>query len=151
MLDRGIAVGLGTDSVASNNLCDPIDEARSAAMVARSRAGDYRALSARTALELATLGGARALGLESDVGTLEPGKRADLCAVSLEGSHLAPVYDVETAIVFSASARDVVMTIADGRILYDARREAPFSLVDARRLRLRMGEVRDAIVNAPGQ
>jgi cytosine/adenosine deaminase-related metal-dependent hydrolase len=148
MLDRSIVVGLGTDSVASNNICDPIDEARSAVMCARTRAGDYRVLSARAALELATLGGARALGVDLDVGTIEPGKRADLCAVSLDGLHLAPVYDVETAIVFSASARDVVLTVVDGRILYDARSKARFPCADEERLRRRMIEIRDRTVAA---
>jgi cytosine/adenosine deaminase-related metal-dependent hydrolase len=146
MLDRAIVVGLGTDSVASNNVCDPIDEARCAVMSARTRAGDFRALSSRTALELSTLGGARALGRDLEVGTIEPGKRADLCAVSLDGLHHAPVYDVEAAIVFSATARDVVMTVVDGRILYDARGETRFPHADEERLRRRMIEIRDRIV-----
>jgi cytosine/adenosine deaminase-related metal-dependent hydrolase len=148
MLERGIAVGLGTDSVASNNVCDLIDEARTATLIARTRAGDFRALAARDALRLATLGGAEALGLASEIGTIEAGKRADLCAISLEGRHLEPVYDVEAAIVFSASGSDVRMTLVDGRPLYDRRGDAPFRLVDESRLRSRIGEIRARVALA---
>jgi 5-methylthioadenosine/S-adenosylhomocysteine deaminase len=141
MLDRGIAVGLGTDSVASNNLCDMLDEARAATLAARARAGDAAALTARDALALATIGGARALGIDEQVGTLEIGKRADLCAVDLSGLHASPVYDVEAALVFSASARDVALTVVDGETLYD-RDASEQTALDEPRLLARLGEVR---------
>lgn len=144
MLERGIAVGLGTDSVASNNVCDVLDEARIAALSARAREREPGAVTARTALELATLGGARALGLDAEIGTLERGKRADLCVVSLAELHAAPVHDVEAALVFSASARDVLLTVVDGHVVFDRAAE-PQTLVDETRLRARLAEMRDRI------
>jgi 5-methylthioadenosine/S-adenosylhomocysteine deaminase len=144
MREREIAVGLGSDSVASNNVVDLLDEARAATLLARAARCDSRALTACDALELATIGGARALGLDTSVGTLEAGKRADLCAVSLEGLHVAPVYDVETALVFSATARDVVLTVVDGRVVFDRDGSQQTSL-DEPRLMARLGEIRAKI------
>jgi 5-methylthioadenosine/S-adenosylhomocysteine deaminase len=147
MRERSVKVGLGTDSVASNNALDMLDEARAATMLARASSRDPLALSARDAIELATSGGARALGLEAEVGTLEPGKGADLCAVALDGLHIAPVYDVETSLVFSASARDVLLTVVGGRVVFD--REAPSpTLFDEPRLRARLVEIRGKIAAA---
>jgi 5-methylthioadenosine/S-adenosylhomocysteine deaminase len=144
LLARGVTVGLGTDSVASNNVVDMLDEARAAVLMARAIGRDAGALSARRALELATIGGARALGLDAEIGTLEVGKSADLCAIALDGLHAAPVYDVETALVFSASARDVVMTVCGGRVVFDAQSLTP-TLLDEPRLRARMREIRTRI------
>lgn len=79
--DAGIAVGLGSDSVASNNVCDLFEEARFAAFAARNREGSDRFISAREVLEAATLGGAKALGLDHLIGTLEPGKQSDIAVV----------------------------------------------------------------------
>jgi 5-methylthioadenosine/S-adenosylhomocysteine deaminase len=119
MIARGVPVGLGTDGVPSNNVCDVLGEARAAVLFQRAlRTENARALGAEAALRLATIGGARALGLEDRIGTLEPGKLADLCAVDLSGAHLQPVHDVEAALVFSASARDVVLTVVEGEVLY---------------------------------
>lgn len=121
LLDAGLAVGLGTDSVASNNAVDLFEEMRAAIFAARAREHDIAALDARTALEMATLGGARALGLSGEAGTLTPGKRADLCVVRMDGLHLAPAAndDPVAALVYGARAGDVRLTMADGRILYD--------------------------------
>lgn len=140
MLARGIAVGVGTDSVASNNVCDVLDEARIALLVSRATERVATAVTARSALGLATIGGARALGLEAEIGTLEAGKRADLCAVSLAGVHAAPVYDVEAALVFSSSARDVLLTVVDGEIVFDRGAEHP-TLLDEERLMSRLREI----------
>jgi cytosine/adenosine deaminase-related metal-dependent hydrolase len=147
LLSHGVTVGLGTDSVASNNVVDMLDEARVAVLMARASGRDAAALSARRALELATIGGASALGLAGEIGSLEDGKRADLCAIALDGLHAAPVYDVETALVFSASARDVVLTVCGGRVVYDASRLTP-TLLDEPRLRARMREIRTRIAAA---
>lgn len=147
MLARGIAVGLGTDSVASNNTCDLVDEARAAVMLARVFGAHYGALSARKALELATLGGARALGIDDITGTLEPGKRADMCAVSLAGLHVEPVYDPEAAIVFSSSARDVTFTTVDGAVVFDRGAERSFPGVDDERLVARSAEIFRHVTN----
>lgn len=123
---------------------DMLDEARAAVLLARAAERDAGALTARTALELATIDAARALGLDAEIGSLAPGKRADMCAISLEGLHVAPVYDVETSLVFSASARDVVLTLVDGRVVFDAASHAPTPF-DEPRLWARMREIRTKI------
>ena len=117
-LDAGIAAGLGSDSVASNNVCDMLEEARFASLAARNRAGTKRFISAKEMLEAATLGGARALGLDSQIGTIEAGKQADLAVVSLTHAAQKPVGDIHTALVFSSNARDVVLTTVAGREVY---------------------------------
>ena len=126
MLDAGIAVGLGSDSVASNNICDLLEESRFAALFARNRTGcriphEERAnsfLSAKQALETATLGGAKALGLEKQIGSLEAGKLADLAIISLTHQAQQPIVDIEAALVFSSNARDVRATFVAGREVY---------------------------------
>jgi cytosine/adenosine deaminase-related metal-dependent hydrolase len=119
-LDAGIRVGLGSDSVASNNTCDLLEESRFAALVARNRTGSKRFLSAREMIETATFGGARALGLDHLIGTLEPRKQADIAVVSLSAAAQQPVNDVHAALVFSSNARDVVMTMVAGEEIYHA-------------------------------
>lgn len=118
-LRQGINVGLGSDSVASNNVCDLIEEARFAALIARTQNGSDH-ISAKKVLELATLGGAKALGLDDKIGTLEPGKKADIIAVSLENAAQHPIHDVEAALVFSSNARDVKMTMVNGNTLFQS-------------------------------
>jgi aminodeoxyfutalosine deaminase len=113
-LDAGIAVGLGSDSVASNNVCDLLEESRFAALAARNRPGRQRFITAREALETATLGGARALGLDHLIGTLEPGKQADIAVVSLRHPGQHPINDIEAALVFSSNGRDVSKTLVAG-------------------------------------
>ena len=144
MLANGLRVGLGTDSMASNNLCDMLDEARSAVFMARAAARDAGAMSARKALELATIGGAAALGLDRDIGSIEPGKLADLCVVSLDGLHASPIHDVEAALVFSCAAKDVALTMVGGIAVYD-RDAGGATLLDEDRLLARLGEIGSAI------
>ena len=120
-LDAGIAVGLGSDSVASNNICDLLEESRFAVFSARNRSEHKRFVTAREALEAATLGGAKALGLDGLVGTLEAGKQADIAVVSLDHIGQQPIHDVEAALVFSSSSsRDVIGCLVDGRNLISA-------------------------------
>ncbi len=114
-LDAGIAVGLGSDSVASNNVCDLLEESRFAALAARSRPDRKRFVDAREMLETATLGGARALGLDKSVGSLEPGKQADITVISLANLAQQPLNDVEAALVFSSNGRDIKRTLVAGR------------------------------------
>ena len=115
MLDAGINVGLGSDSVASNNRMDLLEEARLAALFQRARQGDLRSLSAASALSLATLGGARALGLDREVGSLEIGKVADLAAFPVDA--VGPVYDPQTTAVFALPGTMASFVAVGGKVL----------------------------------
>jgi aminodeoxyfutalosine deaminase len=117
-LDHNIAVGLGSDSVASNNVCDILEESRFAALSARNREGSRRFISAEEILKTATLGGAAALGLDSQIGSLEVGKQADIAVVSLDHPSQQPINNVHAALVFSSNAHDVRMTMVAGKIIY---------------------------------
>lgn len=119
-LENGIATGLGSDSVASNNTCDLIEESRFAVLSARNMQDQVRFLTARDALYAATLGGAEAVGMASEIGSLTPGKFADIAVISLENLAQKPINDVEAAIVFSSNARDVLCTLVAGEIVYAA-------------------------------
>ncbi len=112
--EAGVRVGLGTDSPASTPSFDMFDELRAAVMGARAREERPDALSATEALELATIGSARALGLVEEVGSLAPGKRADLAVVSLAGSPYLPWEDPAAAVVFGGSPERVLLTVVDG-------------------------------------
>ena len=112
LIDAGVTIGLGSDSVASNNRMDMLAEARAAILSQRARVGKHDVLCARDALYLATLGGARALGLDREIGSLEVGKSADLAAFSLD-AHVLPVHQPEAAAVFSLpGARASLATVA---------------------------------------
>ncbi|HXG59686.1 MAG TPA: amidohydrolase [Thermoanaerobaculia bacterium] len=114
----GVDVGLGTDGPAgSNNNLDMIEEMASAARLQKIARNDPKALSARDVLEMATIGGARALGLEAKIGTLEAGKQADVIVIDLRQAKSQPVYSVESAVVYAASGSAVTTTIVDGTIL----------------------------------
>jgi aminodeoxyfutalosine deaminase len=126
LLDAGVAVGLGSDSVASNNMCDMLDESRFAALGARNRPGSTRFIAAAEALEAATFGGAKAMGLDAEIGSLEAGKQADIAVVSLGSVSQGPVNDVNAALVYSSSARDVVLTMVAGREIYRNGSKAAF-------------------------
>jgi 5-methylthioadenosine/S-adenosylhomocysteine deaminase len=114
----GLRVGLGTDSPASTPSFDMFEELRAAIFFARARARRPNVLLAIEALRLATLDGARALGLQDEIGTLTPGKRADLTVVSLAGSPYDPVEDPTAAVVFGGSPARVLETVVDGKTRY---------------------------------
>jgi 5-methylthioadenosine/S-adenosylhomocysteine deaminase len=114
----GLRVGLGTDSPASTPSFDMFEELRTAIFMAMAREQRPDALSATDALALATLDSARALGIDADAGSLTPGKRADITAVSLAGSPYHPVEDPAAAVVFGGSPERVLETIVDGQTRY---------------------------------
>lgn len=118
----GVRVGLGTDSVASNNTMDLIEESRFCSALHRAAKKNAGLCPADEMLRLMTIEGARVLGMEDQIGSLEVGKQADLIAIDLSNSHHKPIYDPATAIIFSCSARDVVLTIVAGRVIYRDRR-----------------------------
>ena len=142
LLDAGIAVGLGGDSVASNNRIDILEEAHLAQMLQRAQRGAAALLPASQLLRLATLDGARALGLETRTGSLEPGKDADLCAVSLAAPHVLPIHDPAVAVVHAARASDVILTVVRGRILHGGGTDARMR---ADQLRARLDAVADRL------
>jgi hypothetical protein len=117
MLNAGVVVGLGTDSVASNNRMDVLEEARLAVLIARAVHRRYDLIPAAAAIALATQGGARALGLDAEVGTLEAGKAADLAAFPLDGLHVQPMQDPESALVFATSGRGARLVVVNGEVL----------------------------------
>ncbi|HEX7034741.1 MAG TPA: TRZ/ATZ family hydrolase [Pseudomonadales bacterium] len=116
----GINVALGTDGAASNNTLDLLAEARLASLLAKVTTGDVRSLGEARALEMATLGGARALGLDDVIGSLEPGKQADMAAVDLSGARFQPVYDPMAALIHGGAGPAVSHVWVGGRpLLYD--------------------------------
>jgi 5-methylthioadenosine/S-adenosylhomocysteine deaminase len=117
LLERGVAVGLGTDGCASNNNLDMLAEMDSVAKLHKVHRMDPTIMKAKTVVQLATRGGARVLGLEELVGSLEPGKKADLIGLDLDRPHLTPLYNIYSHVVYAASAADVTLNIINGRIV----------------------------------
>jgi 5-methylthioadenosine/S-adenosylhomocysteine deaminase len=117
MRAAGIAVGVGTDGAASNNDMDMFEAIRQAALLQKLQTGDPRALPARTALEMATIEGARALGMDRQIGSLAPGKRADVIVISMSAARQTPVYDPLSHLVYATRGDDVTATIVNGRVL----------------------------------
>jgi 5-methylthioadenosine/S-adenosylhomocysteine deaminase len=125
-LERGVVVGLGSDSVASNNTCDILEEARFATLLARAGGDD---ISAARVLDTAT-------------GELKEGAQADLAIVSLAGVHQLPSYDPIATLIFASSGRDVILTIVAGQEVY---RDGRVTTVDEDRLRARIKEVSEKL------
>ncbi|MFI9758511.1 amidohydrolase [Streptomyces sp. NPDC051963] len=117
LYDIGIPVGLATDGAASNNSLDVWESMALTALIQKSTTGDPRWLTSRQALHHATLQSARAVGLGETLGTLHPGRRADIILVDLTGPHAQPVHDLAATLVHSARSSDVRTTIVDGRVL----------------------------------
>jgi cytosine/adenosine deaminase-related metal-dependent hydrolase len=142
MIEKRIDVGLGSDSVASNNTCDLLEEARFALLLARSNSvigneGNC-GLNCDDILQAATLGGAYSLGLAGKIGELKAGLQADFAVVSLDGAHQIPSYGPAETLIFASSGRDVTMTVVAGREVY---RDGRVVTVDEDRLRGRMLEI----------
>lgn len=133
----GIAVGLGSDSMASNNTCDLLEESRFALLLARAQDGESN-LNSSNVLEAATKNGARAVGLETQIGALEPGMQADFAVVSLGNIHQSPSFDPVDTLVLTSSGRDVLATVVAGKEVF---RDGRIKTVDEDALRKRLGEV----------
>lgn len=116
-LGSGLRVGFGTDGVASNNRLDLLGDMRLASLLAKGTSGDAAAVPARQALHTATLGAASALGLGGQIGSLTPGKYADIVAVDMSGLSMSPLYDVVSHLVNCADRRDVTDVWVAGRQL----------------------------------
>ena len=116
-LEVGVALGLGTDGAASNNDLDMFESMRTASFLHKLQTGDPRAVSALTALQLATIGGARAMGMASQIGSLEVGKRADLIVVGTTAARQTPMYSPVSHLVYTTRGDDVRTTIVNGRVL----------------------------------
>ena len=115
LVDAGVQVGLGTDGAGSNNDLDMFDEMRDAAMIGKLGADDASALPAPTVIDMATQGGAKAIGLPG--GRIEPGAAADLAVIDLDAPHLSPVHDPVSHLVYAAKGSDVRHTVCDGSVL----------------------------------
>jgi 5-methylthioadenosine/S-adenosylhomocysteine deaminase len=117
LLDRGVLMGLGTDGCASNNNLDMFGEMDTAAKLHKVYRLDPTVMGARTVAQLAVRGGSKVLGLENQVGCLEPGMKADIIGLDLNRPHLTPLYNVYSHLVYTASAADVTLNIINGRVV----------------------------------
>jgi 5-methylthioadenosine/S-adenosylhomocysteine deaminase len=143
-LAAGVALGLGTDGAASNNDLDMFEAMRQASFLAKHASRDPTAVPARTALDMATIGGARVLGMETLVGSLEAGKRADVITVSMRAARQTPVYDPVSHLVYVTRGDDVRTTIVNGKILMKDRQVRTLNraavIADANRLAQKVRE-----------
>ncbi|MGI8642440.1 MAG: amidohydrolase family protein [Pyrinomonadaceae bacterium] len=137
-LDKKIRVGFGSDSVAGNNTCDILEEARFATLFARNLESRNRFLNAPEIIKTATLGGATALGFENEIGMLEAGKQADLIVVALDNATQMPVHDVYSALLFASNARDVRLTMVAGKEIY---RDGQTAKIGEAEIMLKMKEI----------
>ena len=122
LLEAGICVGLGTDGCASNNNLDLFAEMDTAAKLHKVHSLDPTVMDAQTVLSMATVGGARALGLEKITGSLEVGKRADVIVIDIRKPHLSPIYHPVSHLVYAVCGGDVDTTIINGRVVMENRR-----------------------------
>ena len=137
-LSAGITVGLGTDGAASNNDLDMFEAMRMAALLHKVSTRDPRTIPAATALEMATMNGARALGLDKQIGSLEPGKRADLVIVSMDSARQTPMYDPISHLVYASRGDDVRSVMVNGRFVLRDRKALTLNeqvvIAEARRM-----------------
>jgi 5-methylthioadenosine/S-adenosylhomocysteine deaminase len=119
MIAAGILVGIGSDSVASNNRMDILDEARLAVLTHRAATRRHDAFGAHQALALATIGGAQALGIDDKVGSLELGKEADLAAFKVDIARTTPLGDPYSAAIFALPGRSAELVTVKGKVLVE--------------------------------
>ncbi|MFH1582840.1 MAG: amidohydrolase family protein, partial [Candidatus Falkowbacteria bacterium] len=121
MLGLGITVGLGTDGAASNNTLDLFSDMRACALIHKVNNYDPTAISAREVVKMATSGGAKVIGLENEIGSLEAGKKADIITINLNKPHLTPIYDPYSHLVYCVSGEDVENVIVNGKVIMENR------------------------------
>ena len=114
--NAGINISFGTDGAASNNDLDLLTEARTGALLAKGLSGDASAINAQTILKMLTINGAKTLGLENEIGSIEAGKKADLIAIDLSDINTTPVYDPVAQIAYAANSRQVSHVWIDGQL-----------------------------------
>jgi 5-methylthioadenosine/S-adenosylhomocysteine deaminase len=122
MISSGIAVGIGTDGCASNNDLDLFSEMDSAAKLHKIREMDTTVMDAGTVLKMATIGGAKALGIDKFTGSIEVGKKADIIVVDINKPHLTPMYNPYSLLVYSANGSDVIHSLINGRLVLHDRK-----------------------------
>ncbi len=142
LAEAGATVALGTDGPASNNTLDLLDTVKMVALVHKHHRWDATVVPAQEALDHATRGGAAALGLGDQVGSLEEGKRGDLMLVDLQGPGLQPMHDVVSHLVYAATGRDVTHTVVDGEVLYE---DGAYATLDLDSVRAEAREAAEAI------
>ncbi|MCG3133677.1 MAG: 5-methylthioadenosine/S-adenosylhomocysteine deaminase [Planctomycetes bacterium] len=147
LLASGMRLGLGTDGAASNNDLDLWDAVRLAALLPKGRDEDPTAVPAREAVRLATRGGAELLSMGDRIGTLEAGKRADLCVVDTSSPHMTPLFDPYAHLAYGTRGSDVVHTVVDGRVVYRDRRHAT---IDAAAVAARVRALAPRIAESAG-
>ncbi|MCY4233630.1 MAG: amidohydrolase [Bacteroidetes bacterium] len=118
-LQAGIPVGLGTDGPAANNNLDLFEEMNTAAKIQKLQYGDPSILSAETTFRMATMGGARVLNMEKEIGSLEPGKRADIVLIDMQRAGLTPLYNIYSHLVYAVRGRDVSTVFVNGKKVVD--------------------------------
>jgi 5-methylthioadenosine/S-adenosylhomocysteine deaminase len=121
MMAQGVTVALGTDGCASNNDLDLFAEMDTAAKLHKVNKLDPTVMDAQTLLRMATVDGARALGLEHSIGSLQAGKRADLIVIDTKKPHLIPLYNPYSHLVYAACGHDVLHSIIDGNVVMENR------------------------------
>jgi 5-methylthioadenosine/S-adenosylhomocysteine deaminase len=126
MLKAGLAVGLGTDGASSNNNLDMLQEMRSSALLHKVNKMDPTVITAYQALEMATVNGAQALGLNKEIGSLQAGLKADLIMLDLKQAHIQPIHDIMANIVYSAQAADVDTVMVNGQLIMENRKILTF-------------------------
>ena len=145
MHDDGLRVGLGTDGPMSGNTLDVIGQLGYVAKLHKLDRKDRNVMPALKVVEMATLGGARALHREKDLGSLEPGKLADVTILDHEGTNMIPLYDVYSALVYAAGPKDVRTTIIHGRVIMEDRK---ILTIDVDKVKTRMREIAQRITTA---
>jgi 5-methylthioadenosine/S-adenosylhomocysteine deaminase len=122
LLEKGVCVSIGTDGCASNNNLDMFLEMDTAAKLHKVSTGDPTVMDAKTVLKMCTIDSARALGLSDSIGSLEPGKKADLIVIDTKKPHLTPMYHPESHLVYAAKGSDVDSVIINGKIVMENRK-----------------------------